>query len=215
LTAPGHLLGPGQVFDANSPMLESLLSTLGAEVSLFQGVPDDPEALDAAFRAALPAVDLLVTTGGASVGEPDLVRPALHRIGAAVHDGPMAIKPGKPFFWARWGDRLVAGLPGNPASAWVTALLLVAPVIRRLSGAHDVHLPTVPGVLAEPLSNPGDRRQFYRVIMDREGTVRLAGIQASHHITSLAHANGLVDQPAGLQWPEGTPVRVIRWDLLE
>ena len=215
LTPLGHLPGPGQVFDGNSPMLESLLSMFGANVWVLPGVPDEPEALDAAFRAALPSVDLLVTTGGASVGQPDLVRPALRRICAAVHDGPMAIKPGKPFFWARWEDRLVAGLPGNPASAWVTALLLVAPVIRRLSGARDVHLPTVPGVLAEPLSNPGERRQFFRVVMDQEGAVRLAGIQASHHITSLAQANGLVDQPAGLHWPVGTPVRVIRWGLLE
>lgn len=215
LIPAGRLPGPGQVFDGNSPMLESLLSTLGAEVRVFPGVPDDPEALALAFREALPSVDLLVTTGGASVGEPDLVRSVLRQIGAAVHEGPMAIKPGKPFFWAQWGDRLVAGLPGNTASAWVTALLLVAPVIRRLSGARDVHPPTVPGVLGEPLSNLGDRRQFFRVFMDREGTVRLAGIQASHHITSLAQANGLVDQPAGLQWPVGTPVRVIRWNLLE
>jgi molybdopterin molybdotransferase len=215
LAPPGQPPGPGQVFDGNSPMLESLLSMFGADVRVLPGVPDDPEALDAVFRAALPSLDLLVTTGGASVGEPDLVRPALRRIGAAVHDGTVAIKPGKPFFWARREDRLVAGLPGNPASAWVTALLLVVPVIRRLSGARDVHLPTVPGVLAEPLSNPGDRRQFFRVVMDREGAVRLAGIQASHHITALAHANGLVDQPAGLYWPVGTPVRVIRWGLLE
>ncbi len=127
----------------------------------------------------------------------------------------MAIKPGKPFFWAQCVDRLVAGLPGNPASAWVTALLLVAPVLRRLSGAQNVHLPTVPGVLAEPLSNPGDRRQFFRVIIDREGSVTLAGTQASHHVTSLARANGLVDQAAGLHWPVGTPVRVIHWSLFD
>lgn len=215
LTPSGLTLGVGQVPDGNSPMLESLLSTLGAEVRVFPAVPDDPGTLDAALRASLPLVDLLVTTGGASVGEPDLVRRALRQIGALVHDGPMAIKPGKPFFWAQCGDRLVAGLPGNPASAWVTALLLVAPVLRRLSGAQDVHLPSVPGVLSEPLSNPGDRRQFFRVIMDRDGLVTLAGTQASHHITSLARANGLVDQPAGLHWPVGTPVRVIRWSLID
>ncbi len=210
----GRAPGPGQVVDGNSPMLEGLLTTLGAEVRLLPGVPDDPDRLDAALREALPSVDLLVTTGGASVGEPDLVRPALRRIGALVHEGPIALKPGKPFFWAQLEGHLVAGLPGNPASAWVTALLLVVPVLRRFCGVKEASLPTVPGVLAEPLQTPGDRRQFFRVIMDRDGKVRLAGTQASHHVQSLAASNGLVDQPAGLHWPEGTPVEVIRWSLL-
>lgn len=211
----GRPPGPGQVVDGNSPMLEGLLTPLGAEVRLLPRVPDDPDRLDAALRDALTSVDLLVTTGGASVGEPDLVRPALRRIGASVHEGPIALKPGKPFFWARSGRCLVAGLPGNPASAWVTALLLVVPVLRRFSGVEEVSLPTVQGVLAEPLHTPGDRRQFFRVIMDRDGKVRLAGTQASHHVQSLAESNGLVDQPAGLHWPEGTPVQVIRWSLLD
>ncbi|MFM7817462.1 MAG: gephyrin-like molybdotransferase Glp [Verrucomicrobiota bacterium] len=211
----GNPPGPGQVVDGNSPMLEGLLTTLGAEVRLLPGVPDNPDRLDAALREALPSVDLLITTGGASVGEPDLVRPALRRIGASVHEGPIAMKPGKPFFWAQSEGHLVAGLPGNPASAWVTALLLVVPVLRRFSGVDEVSLPTVQGVLAEPLHTPGNRRQFFRVIMDRDGKVRLAGTQASHHVQSLAESNGLVDQPAGLHWPEGTPVQVIRWNLLE
>ena len=215
LTPVGQVLGPGRVFDGNTPMLESLLSALGAQLSVFPAVPDDPVMLESALRDALLSTDLLVTTGGASVGEPDLVRKALQKLGARVHDGPLGIKPGKPFFWAQCQGRLVAGLPGNPASAWVTAMLLVAPVLRRLSGARDLNLPTVPGVLGEPLSNPGNRRQFFRVSMGRDGSVRLAGTQASHHIRSLALANGLVDQPAGQQWPEGTSVPVIRWDLWE
>lgn len=210
----GHLPGPGQVVDGNSPMIEGLLTQVGAEVRLMSCVPDDADRLEAALRQALASVDLLVTIGGASVGEPDLVRPALRRIGATVHEGPLDIRPGKPFFWAQAGRRLVAGLPGNPASAWVTALLLVVPLLRRLSGVDDVGLPTVPGVLGEALHTSGDRRQFFRVVMERDGTVRLAGTQASHHVHSLAEANGLVEQPAGLHWPEGTPVRVIRWSLL-
>ena len=211
----GRPVGPDTVFDGNSPMLESLLSALGVEVVVFPGVPDDLATLESALRATLPSVDLLITTGGASVGEPDLVRQALGRLDALVHDGPVGIKPGKPFFWAQWGGGLVAGLPGNPASAWVTTLLFVVPALRRMSGARDAHLPTVPGVLGEPLSNPGDRRQFFRVSIDRDGCVRLAGTQASHHLSSLAQANGIVDQPAGQQWAEGTSVRVIRWDLWE
>ena len=103
------------------------------------------------------------------------------------------------------------GLPGNPVSAFVTAVLLVLPVIRRLQGkSRELPIGT-PGVLADPLVNGDARRHFVRVIVDARGEVRSAGIQASHRLRSLALADGLVDVPPRTTLPAGSSVSVIRW----
>ena len=104
------------------------------------------------------------------------------------------------------------GLPGNPVSALVTFLLLVRPALLRWQGATDVSLPAHPGVLAEPLANHGERRHFIRVKVDSAGKVRSTGIQASHVLSSVAAANGLVDVPADTTLAAGSPVTVLRWE---
>ena len=108
----------------------------------------------------------------------------------------MAIKPGRPFAFGRCRGKLLFGLPGNPVSALVTFLLLVRPALLRWQGAADVSLPVHPGVLAEPLVNHGERRHFMRVKVDPAGKIHSAGVQASHVLSSVAAANGLVDVPA-------------------
>ena len=107
----------------------------------------------------------------------------------------VAIKPGRPFVFGRLGEKFLLGLPGNPVSAFVSFLLLARPALLRRQGASGISLPAFPGVLAEPLANPGTRRHYMRVIVDVDGRVRSAGIQASHGMSSLAAANGLVDVP--------------------
>jgi molybdopterin molybdotransferase len=104
------------------------------------------------------------------------------------------------------------GLPGNPISALVTFLLLVRPALLRWQGADEISLPSHPGALAESLANDGGRRHFMRVLVDRSGQVRSAGIQASHILSSAAAANGLVEVPARTTFAAGTIVPVLRWE---
>jgi molybdopterin molybdotransferase len=107
---------------------------------------------------------------------------------------------------------LLFGLPGNPVSAFVTFLLLVRPALLRWQGAANVSLPVHPGVLAEPLANDSERRHFMRVKADPAGKVYSAGAQASHVLSSVAAANGLVEVPAHTTLTAGTAVSVLRWE---
>jgi molybdopterin molybdotransferase len=156
--------------------------------------------------------DAVVTSGGVSVGEMDFLKLAFEQIGGELEFWKVAMKPGRPFVFGRCGGKLLFGLPGNPVSALVTFLLLVRPALLRWQGARDVSLPAHPGVLAEPLANLGERRHFMRVKVDPTGMVQLAGLQASHALSSLAAANGLVDVPAHTTVAAGTTVTVLRWD---
>ncbi len=202
----------GSIFESNGVMLAGLVESVGGIVRVLPPVPDQPGALRQALGSALDGADLVVTVGGASVGELDLVQSTLRDLGGQVDLWRLALKPGKPFFFGRRDRTPVCGLPGNPVSAFVTAVLLVLPALRRLQGAADPLPPTVPGVLAEPVDNPGDRRHFVRVRTGPDGSVRPSGRQASHHLASLADADGLVDVPPGVSLPAGARVRVIRWD---
>jgi molybdopterin molybdotransferase len=170
------------------------------------------ESNRAALQQALDECDAVVTSGGVSVGELDFVKAAFEKLGGKMDFWKVAIKPGKPFVFGRRGEKLLFGLPGNPVSAMVTFLLLVRPALRRWQGATDVLPPVVHGILAEALTNHGDRRHFMRVRMDENGEVRSAGAQASHLLNSLALANGLAEVPPNTTLAAGAPVRVIRID---
>ncbi|MBN9692263.1 MAG: molybdopterin molybdotransferase MoeA [Verrucomicrobia bacterium] len=211
LVIPGQPLKPGQIYESNSLMLRELLLAEGVEVEVMPAVPDREDALAAALDPAWARVDLLVTSGGASVGEPDLVRSIGRRLGGTIFDGEVALKPGKPFFWGMRSGRLLTGLPGNPVSAFVTAVLLVLPAVRRLAGRSSVLPPWTPALLAEPLIN-GDRRRHFVRVRTEAGRVSLAGVQASHRLGSLALADGLVDVPPRQTLPQGASVSVIRWN---
>jgi molybdopterin molybdotransferase len=213
LKETGQPLGPGQIYESNRIGLGALIRNTGARPSILPLVPDKLEATEQAISNAFKECDLVVTTGGASVGELDLVRSAFARLGGEIDFWKVAIKPGRPFMFGRLGNRLLLGLPGNPVSALVTFLLLVRPALLRAQGAIEVELPTSMGVLAKELSNPGSRRHFVRVLMDPKGTVALAGSQASHLLGSFAAANGLLDMPPQSTLPAGSSVAVQRWDV--
>lgn len=211
LRPPGGPLKPGEVHDSNSVLLGSLFRSAGAEVVVLPVLPDRLEATVAGLESAVSGGDLVVTAGGASVGDRDFLRPAWERLGGRLEFFRVAIKPGKPLFFGSLRGVPLIGLPGNPVSAFVTAVLIALPALRRLQGDGRVGLPVALGTLSAPLSNPGDRRHFMRVILDEDGRVRSAGVQASHVLGPLAQANGLVDVPPATELPAGAPVRVLRW----
>jgi molybdopterin molybdotransferase len=142
----------------------------------------------------------------------DFVKSAFEELGGHLQFWKVAIKPGRPFVFGRHHDKLLFGLPGNPVSAFVTFLLLARPALLRWQGVKRVGLPASTGTLAEPFSNDGDRRHFMRVVTDAKGKVRSAGTQASHILSSLAQAEGLVDVPPKTNLPAGTTVPVLHWE---
>jgi molybdopterin molybdotransferase len=152
----------------------------------------------------------VVTTGGVSVGDYDFVKRAFQSLGGELEFWKIAMRPGKPFVFGRWQDKFLFGLPGNPVSALVTFALLVRPALLQMQGATNVGLTAHPGVLAEPIVNPGDRRHFVRVTVDEAGQVRISGQQASHMLGGLARADALVDVPPGGRLETGATVTVMR-----
>lgn len=212
LREAGSPLGPGQIYESNRLGLAALLPSIGAVPRVYPLVADRLAETRAALEQALTECDALITTGGVSVGEMDFVKTAFAELGGDLTFWKVAVKPGKPFVFGRWRGKPLFGLPGNPVSALVTFLLLVRPALLRAQGCAEVLLAGHPGVLAEPLRNPGDRRHFMSVVVDREGNIRLAGAQASHLIRALAEADGLVDVPPQTTLPSGSTVRVLRWE---
>lgn len=208
----GELLRPGHIFESNRIALATLLQSAGATPRPYPIVADTLAATRTALDAAFADNDVVLTSGGASVGELDFVKAALHELGGELEFWKVAIKPGKPFVFGRRHGKLLFGLPGNPASALVTFRLLVRPALARFQGANDAAGPTTWGTLGEALTNPGDRRHFVRVTVDAAGTVWSAGTQASHVLRSLAESVGLVDVAPQVTLPAGSLVRVLRWD---
>jgi len=189
-------------------LISSLARKIGVEPVENEIVPDDLAATVQAMRDAASA-DAIITCGGVSVGEYDFVKAAVSELGGAIDFWRVAIKPGKPFAHATVFGKPLFGLPGNPVSALVTFWLLVRPALLRMAGAAELSPPVSLGILAEEISNRGDRRHFVRVNMSAGGNVRASGPQASHRLGSLAAANALLDVPPGTNWEVGRTVKLI------
>jgi molybdopterin molybdotransferase len=210
LREAGQPLAPGQIFESNRAMLAPLVAQAGGVAQVYPLVTDTLDATRAALGKAFDECDLVITSGGVSVGEMDFVKAAFESLGGELQFWKVAIRPGKPFVFGQREGKFLFGLPGNPVSAFVTFLLLVRPALRCWQGAREVLLPRQPGVLGEPIANVGDRRHFVRVRVDGEGKVFSAGKQASHALASLAKANSLLAVPPDTTWPAGTNVSVWR-----
>lgn len=187
--------GDHQIPASNGAMLAAMLAGLGCDAVQLGPVGDDRAALAAALAAAEHA-DLLVTSGGASVGDHDLVQPALADWGAQLAFWKVAIKPGKPMLVATRGAQLIIGLPGNPVSCFVTACLFVQPVVRAMMGAAQPLPQPLPMVTGDDLPATGKRREFLRA-SGTGGKLHLAGSQDSSALVALAAADWLIDRPAG------------------
>jgi molybdopterin molybdotransferase len=210
LRDPGSTLLPGQIYESNRAMLSPLVTRAGGIPMVYPVVTDTLAATRSALATALAECDLVVTSGGVSVGEMDFVRAAFQALGGELQFWKVAIRPGRPFAFGRLGENFLFGLPGNPVSAFVTFLLLVRPALRRWQGARSLDLSPHSGVLGETISNLGERRHFVRVRVDEAGKVFSAGKQASHVLASLSAADGLLDVAPQVTLPVGTVVRVLR-----
>ena len=213
LVEAGVLLTPGKIYESNRAMIAALVAQTGAAPRCYPIVRDTLEDTRSALEHAFAECDAVITTGGVSVGEHDLVKAAFESLGGTLEFWKVSMRPGKPFAFGWCAGKAFFGLPGNPVSALVTFLMLVRPALLRMQGAVELGLPTHPGVLSEPLHNRGGRRHFVRVSVDGTGQVQGAGLQASHALSSLARSNGLVDMPPESHWPAGKAVPVLRWEF--
>jgi molybdopterin molybdotransferase len=178
--------------ESNGVMLAAMLADLPVEIIDLGILPDDLDKLRDAFAAV--EADLLVTTGGASVGDHDLVQPALKAAGGSVDFWRIALRPGKPMMAGRLGQTVVLSLPGNPVSAFVTATLFVRPLIAHLAGAADPLPKPIPAVLGEDLPANGPRIDYLRAAMI-DGRVHAAAIQDSSMLLTLARSTCLIVRP--------------------
>jgi molybdopterin molybdotransferase len=194
LRAVGEPLAPGQIYESNGLMLEALLRSAGAEVERLAPVADDENALRAALTRALDA-DAVITSGGVSVGEHDLVRRAASELGVEEVFWGVAVRPGRPFAFGRRADTLVFGLPGNPVSSLVGCLLFVCPALWTLQGAADPGPHYDSGVLGARLRRNPARDELVRArrVASPAG-VELLPVegQESHMIVRAAAADALV-----------------------
>ena len=213
LTAPGEPLPhAGALYNSNGPMLAALFHSSRLAAAVFTGTaPDRLEILTARLQAALESSDVLVIAGGVSVGDHDLVKPALQSLGISPQFWRVSIRPGKPFLFCTAGRKLIFGVPGNPVSAFVTSVLFVLPALRRLNGMTDAGPFLESATLAAPLHNPGDRRHYLRGVFDPgTGTFRPSGMQESHALGGLCLANALARLEPGTQLGAGETVPVLR-----
>jgi molybdopterin molybdotransferase len=205
--APQHMR-PGAIYNSNRFFLRALLQRLGCEVTDLGIVPDRFEATVDALRNAARSHDLVLTSGGVSVGEEDHIKPAVQSLGS-LDLWQIAIKPGKPFAYGRVDEAHFIGLPGNPVSSFVTFLLLVRPFLLKLQGARDA-APESLAIRADfTWARADKRREFLRVRRNAAGGLDLFDNQSSGVLTSAVWADGLVDNPPGQTIAPGDVVQFI------
>jgi molybdopterin molybdotransferase len=215
LVMPGEPLPPGAIYNSNRFTLRALLEAAGCTVEDLGIVPDRLDATRAALRQAAQGNDLIITSGGVSVGEEDHLKPAVQAEGR-LDLWQMAIKPGKPLAFGAvrlgepgTGEALFMGLPGNPVSSFVTFLLAVAPVLRALQGMPAM-LPAAQALRADfDWPRPDKRREFLRARLNAGGGLDLFPNQSSGVLTSAVWADGLVDNPPGQAIARGDAVRFL------
>lgn len=213
LSSLGAPLAPGKIYDSNGPMLAGAVSAWGGEPLLLPPTGDDRVKITTVIREALPRVDAIVTTGGVSVGDYDVMRDAYLDAGGEVHFWKVAIRPGTPFTFATIAEKPVFGLSGNPAAAFVNAMLFLRPALQVLAGYPAPRLPVVTAELAEtPAMRPVALERFLRSrVYVADGCVYarpLASGQKGAIVSSLSGIEGFIRIPAKTQPQKGEKVSV-------
>jgi molybdopterin molybdotransferase len=213
LVTPGQPLAPGQIYNSNRYTLTGLVNGLGCELIDLGIVPDTLEATEAALAQAAGLADVVITSGGVSVGEADYVKAAVEKLGR-VEMWKVAMKPGKPLVYGRVNDADFIGLPGNPVSAFVTFCLFVRPFLLKRMGAADVLYRAFAVQADFAWKKPGARREFLRARLQPNGKLALFPNQGSGVLTSCAWGDGLVDLDVGQTVQPGDWVRFIPFSEL-
>lgn len=197
LVMPGEALGPGQIYNSNQFTLSGLLQSLGCEVRTLGIVEDTLEATMTALSDAAADADLVLASGGVSVGEEDHVKPAVERLGS-LDLWKIAIRPGKPLAFGHIGDTPFIGTPGNPVSLFVTACLFARPFIRRMQGMIDEGPASIMAAADFDWPKPAERREFVRARLRGEGAEQSVAVYPSRSsgvLSSVVWANGLAVIP--------------------
>jgi molybdopterin molybdotransferase len=210
LAKPGENLQPGQIYDSNTVLVQSLLKRCGAVVASAENCRDDADSLRKAIQSTAKK-EILIVSGGVSVGEHDLVQKTLRDLGAKIDIWRVAIKPGKPFLFGQLGGCFVFGLPGNPVSAFVTFLQFVRPAILKMMGASNLYLPKMPAKLTIDLTNDSDRAHYLRGKLEN-GNFAPVGRQESHALFGLSQSNALLRVETGESLKAGETIDVQVWD---
>ncbi|WP_426053992.1 gephyrin-like molybdotransferase Glp [Janthinobacterium sp. PSPC2-1] len=214
LAMPGEPLAPGAVYNSNRFTLRGLLENLGCEITDLGIVPDSLEATKAVLRQAAQGNDLIITSGGVSVGEEDHIKPAVEAEGR-LNMWQIAVKPGKPLAFGEVREAFFVGLPGNPVSSFVTFLLFVRPFILRLQGVAGNLAPRSYQLPAAFERLKADKRnEFLRAKVNDDGELELFANQSSGVLTSTVWGDGLIDCPPGLSIARGDMLRFIPFNEL-
>jgi molybdopterin molybdotransferase len=213
LVTPGAPLSPGQIYNSNRYTLTGLVHDLGCDLIDLGIVPDTLEATEAALARAAHEADVVITSGGVSVGEADYVKAAVETLGR-VEMWKVAMKPGKPIVYGRVNDADFIGLPGNPVSAFVTFCLFVRPFLLKRMGVADVLYRAFALQADFTWARAGARREFLRARRQSNGKLALFPNQSSGVLTSCAWADGLVDLAVGQTVQPGDWIRFIPFSEL-
>ena len=210
LTMPGQPLAPGAIYNSNRYTLRALLENLGCQITDYGIVPDALAATRAVLRSASGQHDLIITSGGVSVGEEDHIKPAVEAEGR-LNLWQIAVKPGKPLAFGEVNQAFFLGLPGNPVSSFITFLLFVRPFILRLAGVGDAALTPKRYLMRADFDwHKADRRnEFLRAKINQDGGLDLFANQGSGVLTSTVWGDGLIDNPPGQTIAAGDMVRFI------
>ncbi len=213
LVMPGDPLPPGRIYNSNRFTLNGLAATFGCDVRDYGIVPDSLDATRAVLRRAASECDVIVTSGGVSVGEADFVKPAVEAEGELLM-WKIAMKPGRPLAFGKVGKAAFLGLPGNPVSSFVTFLIFVRPFLLKTQGITDVQPRAITARADFPWLEPDSRREYLRVKWNARGGLDLYPTQDSAVLMSTAWADGLVDNPPNQPIRPGDTVKFIPYSEL-
>lgn len=200
LVEPPHPLEPGEIYNSNLHSLRAYCQMLGAKTVVLNTASDEEEAITERLQEALSQADLVVTTGGVSVGDYDLLPVALKRLGAKVLFQGLAMKPGSPAMAAVFQGKPILALSGNPAAALIVFELLGMPLLKQMLGRKIVLPQRFSATLADDFSKSSSQRRFVRVCLEQQGTqmyAKLVGSQSNGALQSMAACNALLDVPEG------------------
>ena len=213
LVMPGEPLAPGRIYNSNRFTLRGLAHVYGCEVRDYGIVPDSLEATREVLRRSARECDLIVTSGGVSVGDADYVKPAVEAEGRLLM-WRISMKPGRPLAFGKVGEAAFIGLPGNPVSSFVTFLIFVRPFLLRTQGLTRVQPTSIAARSDFEWPQPDSRREFLRAKWNAQGGLELYPTQDSAVLTSTAWADGLIDNPAGRAIGKGDTVRFLPYSVL-